>query len=95
MNKLYTSYIDYFATGEGRTIFLHITYSNSKEEAIQKMEEKIGKYGDYFILGVKVIEDFDQTNPYVQELLTPKVIDFIQKKNANIDIYVEHHFNLS
>ena len=54
--KLYTTHTDYFATGEGRTVFIHITYAESPEDAKNKMKEKIGKYGEYFILGAESVE---------------------------------------
>lgn len=92
--KLYTTYIDYFATGEGRTVFLNITYATSEENAIQKMKDHIGgQYGEYFILGVEVEEGFNPKNPYIKELLSKNLIKKIKADNAMIDIFIEQHFN--
>jgi len=94
--KLYTTHIDYFATGEGRTIFLNISYANSEENAIEKMKNHIGgEYGDYYIKGVEVEEGFNPKNQYVKMLLSSDSIKQIKKGDAYINIYVEHHFNYS
>lgn len=91
--KLYVTWVNYFATGEGSSIFINVTYSESKEVAIQKLKMKIGEYGDYFIRGVECQEfskDLD-----ILKLFTDRDVQIMEGGAGGMDIYYERYFNLS
>jgi len=90
---IWTIWIDYFATGEGRTIFLNVVTAWSREEALKSMERNIGTYSDYFMMGVEIKEGFDPKNRYVLQLLSNSQIDQIVKGGGMINVYVQSHFN--
>lgn len=51
--KLYTATIDYFATGEGRSLYLFACHAESTEQVLEEM----GKVVDpYFVQGAAVFE---------------------------------------
>lgn len=90
---LFVTWVNYFATGEGSTIFINITYSQSKGEAIQKLKSRMGDYGDYFILGAEC-EEFSKELD-ILSLFTNRDVQIMEKGAGAIDIYYERHFNLS
>jgi len=95
---IYTLWIDYFATGEGRTVFLNIVDANTKEQALASMSKHIGQqYADYYMVGVEYEEGFNPENRYVVECLSKTLIDKLEenKDRAMIDIYCEQYFNFA
>lgn len=93
VSKLFVTWVNYFATGEGSSIFINVTYSKTKEEAIQKLKSRIGEYGDYFILGVEC-EEFSKELD-ILKLFTNRDVQIMEKGAGAIDIYYERYFNLS
>lgn len=91
--KLFVTWVNYFATGEGSTIFINVAYSQSKEEAIQKLKSRIGDYGDYFIRGVECQEFSKELD--ILNLFTNRDVQIMEKGAGALDIYYERHFNLS
>ena len=96
--KLYTTHTDYFATGEGRTVFIHITYAENQEDAKNKMKEKIGgKYGEYFILGAESVEGVSEDHETLKSFVPLHRIQQMRDNEgkAQIDFYMEHHLNFA
>lgn len=91
--KLWTIFSDYFATGEGRTIQVLITYAESKEEAL----EKFGKRFDpYFAMGADAEEGIIE-NELTKYLFSAEMFKNVKKMEgkANVRLSGELHFNFS
>lgn len=61
---IYWGAIDYFATGEGRTIWYYIDAAKSEEEFKQKMFKELD-IPEYYQIGVEVQSEVDEHTPLV------------------------------
>lgn len=83
---------DYFATGEGRTIWIMIDRNYDKEQSLQDMKEFVG---DYFEGSIEEYTEEDFLKWY-KKLLPDSVKNMIEKKNVPMMRFKqEFHFNYS
>lgn len=101
--KVFISYIDYFATGEGRTIYMQISSHQNELESLDHLRESINresspKYSDYFMLGAECSE-FSRSIRLLSENLSEGLISSIEEdiKNGDycVDIFFTRHYNYS
>lgn len=96
----FLTYMDYFATGEGRTVELNFCYADTKREALEKHGKRF--YSDnadswnYFKVGVEVL-DIKKNKNKVMQILTvcigqPDAIYKIMTE-AMIEMYFKFYFN--
>ena len=91
--KLWTAWVDYFATGEGRTMCALIMYGDDEAEIRSKFKNL---FGQYYSLGMEVAEGIvrnDVVNSVFSEktLLTANAV----ARGANMSLFGQVHFNLS
>lgn len=88
----YTIVSDYFATGEGRTIMIMITYAESEEKARKRFQERFGVFYTYC---AEVKEGVDLDFPGSDIMLTTP----LKKALAEWDCYktysAEFYYNFS
>lgn len=91
--KLWTTWADYFATGEGRTIMVQITYAADEANAIKHFKKK---FGDYFALGAEAKEGVVR-NEYTRYVFSNKALKFVKENEGKcmIDMHAALHFNFS
>lgn len=83
----------YFATGEGRTIFLYSIICENEENAKLHFHEDM-KIDGYFHIGTKVYDDFDEfVEMHLGMHLTPNTIGLIRKDPSQF--FFHFHINLS
>lgn len=101
--KVFISYIDYFATGEGRTIYMQISPHKNELESLDHLRESINQesspeYSDYFMLGAECAE-FSRSIRLLSENLSEGLISSIEKDiengNCGVDIFFTRHYNYS
>ena len=59
MYKIWTGWMDYFATGEGRILMAHIGYAQSEDELRRSASEA---FGEYYARGLTVAEGLIENN---------------------------------
>ncbi len=91
--KLWTVWLDYFATGEGRTFFARIAYAEKAEDAIAKFGEA---FDPHFARGADAEEGVVE-NDVVRFLFAPTVLEQARRLEGKANLVVEgrFHFNLS
>lgn len=91
--KLWTVWLDYFATGEGRTYIARIAYAETQEEARQGFAEL---YSTYFADGALVSEGVVR-NGVTDLLFSPRLLDHVQAMAGEARLTLEgcYHFNRS
>lgn len=93
MDKLCTILEDYFATGEGRTIYVMVTYASDEQDAKKQFARR---FGDHFAQGCEVWPGVNEK--VVGYLFAPNVIANLiglDGKAGNLELYGSFHFNLS
>lgn len=96
----FLTYVDYAATGEGRTIELNFCYADTKEEAKQKHLDRFypdDKHSqEYFGIGVQVMR--------IESKKAKELLSFIfnfgkglhkDLVNAGIEFHLKFYFNYS
>jgi hypothetical protein len=91
--KLWTTWADYGATGEGRTVMAQITYAADEADAIKHFKDK---FGDYYSLGAETKEGVIR-NGYTRYLFSNNALKFVKDNQGqcNIDLHGSIHFNFS
>ena len=91
--KLWTSWCEYFATGEGLSIMAQITYAENEQQALKQFEER---FGNWYRQGAEATEGVVR-NHITEFVFSKKTLDFCDKEqgNCNIDFYSSGHFNYS
>lgn len=91
--NLWTIWGDYFATGEGRTIQVLITYAENEADAIKKFGVE---FDPYFAIGAEAKEGIIE-NELTQYLFSEKIFENVKKMEgkAHVKLSSEFHFNFS
>jgi hypothetical protein len=76
--KLWTVWLDYLSTGEGRTKMACFTFATDESAAITKFEEK---FGEYFAQGCQVEEGL-QRNAVTKLLFSKAVMDTVEEAST-------------
>lgn len=88
---LWTSWLDYSATGEGRTLMLRTTCASSEDDAKRKFQEQ---FGDYFAQGCEAQVGVVR-NEVPTYVLSDAALRFASRSNGNLDICASLHVNFS
>jgi len=99
--KSYITFIDYFATGEGRTIELRYCQAKNKKSAIEKhlkffeyLNEDVKNYFRYYIVAYDVNDPnleitlkglFEGNSEWIYKVLNKAAIDFHFKFHFNFN----------
>jgi len=88
---IYTAYANYFATGEGNTHMVLVTYAQNPDDMKLKFIEL---FSDYMAIGVEIQEGVIEQPP----VLTGALFEAVSNSAARggwIDFYVQFHVNFS
>jgi len=89
--KLYTAFARYFATGEGMTHMVVVSYAQDEEDIKKKFADH---FSAYMAIGVEIHEGIVE-----QELvLTGPILESLRRSEAKqgwIDYYAQLHVNFS
>ncbi len=90
---LWTCSLDYYATGEGRTVMAHIGYASSKDDA----RERFGKAFDDFYARGCTVEHGVVRNDTTRLLWSAEALALFESVSDRgaIEAYSKFHFNLS
>jgi hypothetical protein len=90
---LWTATFDYFATGEGRTMFAWIGYAVDETECRNKCEKV---FDPFFVAGFECVRGLAR-NDITQLLWSEKALDVMKnaEARANLVAYSTLHFNYS
>jgi hypothetical protein len=91
--KLWTVWLDYFATGEGRIYLARVAYAETAEQARQGFE---ACFGTHYADGASVAEGMVR-NSVTELLFSPHLIERLEDLTDRAAITLEScfHFNLS
>ena len=91
--SLWTVWLDYFATGEGRSMMAVIGYASNENEAKELFSKK---FGDWFKIGCDAAPGVVQ-NPVTQFLFSTEALQMLTKHNgnANLVVHASIHINMS
>lgn len=91
--KLWTVWLDYFSTGEGRAYMATVTYADTEEQAREVFARL---YSHYYAEGAGVQEGVVR-NRVTGLLFSPQVLDAVQSLSgeASITLNGYFHFNRS
>lgn len=97
--RLFTATINYFATGEGLSLYFLAVGANSPEDAKDRMNRELG-VDRYFLSGADVYDGMPPEKDNVAAfLLSESVKKFLAKQADKLDAHVAvrlyHHFNMS
>lgn len=95
MSKLFTATIDYFATGEGRTLHFFAAYAEDKEAFLVMMKEVINPY---FVQGAEVFAESlpPKADSAASILLSDSMRRFLSQDGPMwMQTHLTLHFNLS
>jgi hypothetical protein len=87
--KLWTVWLDYLATGEGRTKMACIVYVESEFDAINKFQER---FGEYFAQGCQAQEGLLR-NAVTKLLFSKAALDHIEEAagKGNLEAFASMH----
>jgi len=90
---LWTVWLDYFATGEGRTLMVRIAQAQSAEQARDAFAKR---FGDYFADGASIAEGV-VLNRVTERLFAPTILAHLQEMAGQAAVALEgsYHFNRS
>lgn len=91
--RLWTVWLDYFATGEGRTMMAVIGYASNEDEAKALFFKQ---FGEWFALGCEAGVGIVH-NPVIQYLFSPVALQTMTQSEglANIVAHASVHLNAS
>ena len=91
--KLWTVWLDYFATGEGRAFMARVAYAETAEQAREGFE---ARYGTYFAEGASIAEGAVR-NDVTGLLFAPQALEHLQGLAGKAALTLEgyYHFNRS
>ena len=91
--KLWTAWLDYFATGEGRTMCALIMYSQTEEEVREKFRSL---FGSWFAQGMEVSEGLVK-NEVVTFIFTDRALLTANAaaSTCGVHLHGQIHFNFS
>lgn len=91
--KLWTVWLDYLATGEGRTKMACLVYADSDSDAINKFQEK---FGEYYAQGCQANEGVLR-NSVTKLLFSKAALDSIEEASGKgtLDAYASIHLGYS
>lgn len=92
-NKLYYCVLDYFATGEGRTVAFTTIHGPSKECAQLGFATKMN-LDDYYTQFVDVFDDYEEYSVRLKEFFNDWAIAFFIK-NSYSDFKFQAYVNLN
>jgi len=86
--KLWTVWLDYFATGEGRSLMARIAYAETAERAREGFE---ARFGDYFAQGASVAEGV-VCNGVTERLFAPSALEHLQSLSGQAALTLEGYY---
>lgn len=91
--KVWTVSLDYYATGEGRTLFGWLGYAENREEALTRFGDA---FDPYFATSAEVHEGVVDT-PVVRQLFSRDALAQVRRLNgrATVELSGRLHFNRS
>lgn len=89
--KLWTVWLDYFATGEGRSYMAYIAYADTAEQAREGFARL---YSDYYAEGAGVDEGVVR-NRVTELLFSQQVLDVVESLSGEAAISLNGHFFLN
>jgi hypothetical protein len=91
--KLWTAWSDYYATGEGRSLFAWIGYAEGRTEALKSFGSA---FDEYFAQGAEAVEGVVE-NDVTRHLFSQTVLDSVREMQgrAIVDLIGRLHFNLA
>jgi hypothetical protein len=92
-SSLWTVWLDYYATGEGRTQMAFIGYAEGEQEALSKFGKE---FGEYFASGAEVKRGVFM-NEVTRALFSSRVLSSVRKLEgrANVVLSASWHYNLA
>jgi hypothetical protein len=91
--KLWSVWLDYGATGEGRTLMARIAYAEDEHDALAGF----GKAFDpYYARGAEAIQGVADNN-VTRALFTAETLAWVRQHEglANLDVLAKFHFNFA
>lgn len=91
--KLWTVWLDYGATGEGRTLAARVAYAESEQAALDGFEKVFGDFYAQCAYAAEGVVD----NGVTQALFAPDTFKRVPELEgrANLDLFAQYHFNFS
>lgn len=98
--SVFTATLDYFATGEGRTIILYSTRAASEADFLVMTA---GKMGGYLALGADLFRGLPPADNNVADILLSDKVRMIIEREVNapysdgghVDVFLNSHINYS
>lgn len=69
---------DYFATGEGRRIYLNSIVAESEDDAKNQFHE-LTKLDSYFHIGTEIFDKWEDFEPRISEFLNQWGVSFVRR----------------
>ena len=91
--KLWTAWLDYFATGEGRSLMACIAYAENEQGAIARFERQ---FGQHYAQAAEALEGVHK-NEVTQVLFTPLALKRAKELEgrAMVEVAGSFYFNFS
>ena len=90
---IYTVWVDYYATGEGRTIFAWMGHARSSNDARFELARKIGAHSKYFMVGAEHAEGI--TKNEVTELAFSPAVFLMVGMPCDFELFSHIHLNFA
>jgi hypothetical protein len=91
--KLWTTWLDYEATGEGRTLFASVAYADGEQAALEGFKEE---FGEHYALGAEAAQGVVE-NGVTKVLFADRTLAQVRdlEGRANVDLFAKFHFNFA
>ena len=91
--KIWTVWLDYGATGEGRTLLARIAYAEDEQAALGGFESQ---FGEFYARGAEAAEGVVK-NGVTKALFRGRTLDHVRlmEGRANVDLFAKFHFNFA
>ena len=91
--KLCTVWVDYGATGEGRTLIARIAYAEDEREALAGFEKA---FDPYYARSAEATEGVSENN-VTRALFKAEALEWVRQHEgrANVDLSGKFHFNFA
>jgi hypothetical protein len=90
---LWTTWVDYGATGEGRTLLARIAYAENQQSALDGFAKQ---FGEFHAGGAEAAQGVLE-NGVTKVLFAAEMLERARQLEgrANLDLYAEFHFNFA
>jgi hypothetical protein len=89
--KLWTAWLDYYATGEGRALFARIAYAETAEDAIAQFGHA---FDPHFARGADAGEGVVD-NEITGFLMSPAALEYVRQLEGKASVVVEARFHFN